>query len=217
MEIGAFKISQRMNTIAYLNNYALYFNPHCKTGRNITFPIPSNMNNIWSKTVSVTSTVASSVSAVGSFLWDPLQYVTSYSSSKATNASNALNAKKQQTQKSFGKAGFLYAFVIDKKKNVYKVGKTVNVVRRTREYTSTNLEGYVVYYVAFDDMDHAERILHNILKLNGHHIEKEVFTVPEDLLKEYMNLVASLCGAIRRVKDVDKLRQMTQFLTKITN
>ena len=174
---------------------------------------------IWSKTPSI-SGISTTVSSVGSFLWDPLVYVwPKRITSRDEHSSKSGNSLSSSSGVgSYGTPGFLYAFVLDEKDQVFKVGKSVNIPNRIRSYKSTDYkqEGYVYHHVSCDDMDHAERILHNILKLNGHCIKLEMFKVPSKLLKEYMNLTQILCKKLRTIKDPSKVAKITHFLDQIT-
>lgn len=162
------------------------------------------INYIKKKTYYIASTVPS---VLGRMLWDPLQYI--WPSTKKKRLSHSTAAR--------GKPGELYAFVLDEKNNVFKVGKSINVRQRIRNYRTTQPDGYILHQVFCDDMDHAEIILHNILKLNGYHVKQEIFTLSPMMLKGYMDLVAALCRTLRQTKDVTKVSKMTRFIHQITN
>jgi hypothetical protein len=74
----------------------------------------------------------------------------------------------------------------------YKVGKTVDLERRIRPYRTIYPQGRVFHSVDCADIDVAERWLHDVLKLSGYHVEKEIFEAPPDVLKATMDAVAGL-------------------------
>jgi hypothetical protein len=90
------------------------------------------------------------------------------------------------------KVGYLYAFCTRKDENMYKVGKTIDLKKRIRSHKTTCPDGVVTHSVKCDNIHHAERILHDLLKMKGHHHMKEVFIVSETDLISYMNMVANM-------------------------
>lgn len=74
----------------------------------------------------------------------------------------------------------------------YKVGKTVDLARRIRPYRTIYPNGQVFYSVACADIDVAERWLHDVLKMSGYHVAREIFEVPPDVMKATMDAVVGL-------------------------
>jgi len=112
-----------------------------------------------------------------------------------------------------GTTGFLYAFSLYD--GQIKIGKTVNLTQRFRPYRTLHPDGRIVYTVRCENMDRSERILHDLLKLNDYHVKREIFSVPENILKEYMNMVSLLCNKLVNGKDVDRLGKIAKFLERM--
>ena len=115
----------------------------------------------------------------------------------------------------------LYAFHcgaarVNKKKSfqTYKVGKTIDLERRIRPYRTIYPQGRVHHTVASSDIDTTERWLHDALKTSGFHLEKEIFEVPEDVVRETMNIVVAFHQSLqRRGKDAKYLRKLSAALS----
>lgn len=131
------------------------------------------------------------------FLWNTVKS----SIQIVTDAKNWLNGNKKrrkQIQHSYSSSpnrqrtnsGELYAFHIDG--NNYKVGKTINLTQRVRSYKTIHPKGSVKHTVKVSDIHHTERILHDLLKMRGCHVTQEIYCLPLETLKIYMNLVAEL-------------------------
>lgn len=90
----------------------------------------------------------------------------------------------------------MYAFEIsgqaNKKKRLYKVGKSVNVNRRVRSYKTLDPRGNLIHQVHCSDIHFAEKLLHMILTKQGYHYEREIFLIEKDNLMSMMNSVQSL-------------------------
>jgi len=106
------------------------------------------------------------------------------------------------------KRGELYAFHIDG--NNFKVGKTINLNQRVKSYKTIHPYGTVKHKVMVEDIHHSERILHDLLKMRGFHKTQEIFTVPLETLKVYMNFVEGLTRVVLERDNVSKLRAMTR-------
>jgi hypothetical protein len=117
-------------------------------------------------------------------------------------------------------AEVLYAFHcgaarVNRKKafQTYKVGKTIDLERRIRPYRTIYPQGKVHHTVPSSDIDTTERWLHDALKASGYHVEKEIFEVPEDVLKETMNVVVAFHHCLqKRGKDAKFLRRLSEAL-----
>ena len=83
---------------------------------------------------------------------------------------------------------------------MFKIGKTVNLKSRQRSYKTLYPSGSVYYSVPCSSIHHAERILHDVLKMNGHHIDREIFEIEGEILKEYMNVVVKFTEKMKKVK-----------------
>lgn len=98
----------------------------------------------------------------------------------------------------------------------FKVGKTVNLQQRIRPYRTIFPSGTVYHSVPSRDIDTTERWLHDVLKMQGYHVTKEIFQAPPDTVKELMNVVVDLNEAFLRCgKDVQKLRRMGRSLRRM--
>lgn len=86
--------------------------------------------------------------------------------------------------------GYLYAF--ETGKNKFKVGKTIDLRKRIKPYRTLMPNGDFVHTVKCKNLHTCEKILHNLLISNGHHIEKEIFMINEETLINYMNMVVLL-------------------------
>ena len=199
-KILTYSKSKKTNMLDYM------WNKSRKSEPNLSAPL-------WGAVMSTVSSSVSAVSTITSFIWDPINRIWSSPKEKYSLPASSYPSPTG----SYGKPGELYAFVLNEKRNVFKVGKSVNVAQRIRSYRTTQPDGYIFHEVSCDDMDHAEVILHNILKLNGHHVKREIFTLPPEMLKGYMNLVSELCSTLRQTKDVTKVAKMTRFIHQITN
>ncbi len=107
--------------------------------------------------------------------------------------------------------GYLYAFPIpyDNKKSVYKVGKSVNVTNRLKAYQTLHPNNKQLHQVQCRDMHNAEKILHALLKMQGAHVQRELFSIDGKVLTEYMNLVQKLCQKTSlSVSDMQKLNRV---------
>jgi hypothetical protein len=155
----------------------------------------------------IVSTIFSSIAKIGTFIWkQPLKTHGATTSSKRYKS--ILNP---------GKSGELYAFVLNRKRTRFKVGKSINVAQRIRSYKTTQPDGYLLHTVRCDDIDRAEHLLHNLLKLKGHHVTQEIFSLADSMLIAYMNLVTELCRSIQRIENPEKLSKITHFLRKTSN
>lgn len=96
---------------------------------------------------------------------------------------------------------------------VFKVGKTTNLASRVRAYKTLNPDGYIFHTVECDNIHYAERILHDILKMQKYHLKQEVFQVPPGVLKTTMDLVQNLCQFIHiSGKNEDSVKNVIQVL-----
>lgn len=93
----------------------------------------------------------------------------------------------------------------------FKIGKTVNLQSRQRSYKTLYPSGSVYYSVPCSSIHHAERILHDILKMNGHHIQREIFQIDGELLKSYMNVVAKFTDKMKNVKTSQDVKNILRF------
>lgn len=123
--------------------------------------------------------------------------------------------------------GVLYAFQYSdmgepgskaNRKKYFKVGKTINLEQRMRAYRTLHPNGIVYHTVTFPnmplgkmpDVHHAERILHDILRMGGFHVKQEVFLVEPVVLKAHMDLVARLVQRLRATPDPQSIRRLLQ-------
>jgi hypothetical protein len=141
-------------------------------------------------------------------LWNSLSYVWNRTTSVIFN--NVSKSRNLHTNK---KVGYLYAFHLHG--DTYKVGKTVNLDQRVRPYKTVVPKGYVFHRVECVNIDSTEKILHYLLKLSGHHSTKEIFILPGNVLKEYMNIVAALEKTLIRGDDNKKLSKIAKFIDQI--
>lgn len=77
--------------------------------------------------------------------------------------------------------------------DTFKVGKTINIKQRLRQYKTIDPDGVLFYTVECRQMDFAEKWLHHILTLNGHHVKQELFKVKGDHLKTFMHMAHDIC------------------------
>jgi len=141
-------------------------------------------------------------------LWDSVAYVWD-KTSNIFNPTNTIHSNKNTTAAK-SKKGYLYAFHLHG--NTYKVGKTISLSQRIRPYKTVVPNGHVFHTVECVNIDSTEKILHYLLKLTGRHSTKEIFTVPGNILKEYMNLVAAMEKTLLNDDSVSSLVKITKFL-----
>jgi hypothetical protein len=122
-------------------------------------------------------------------------------------------SKRHPVGKNTAVDGFLYAF--DTGNGNFKVGKTVNLQQRMRPYRTIHPEGKVLHSVTVKDMHKSEKILHEMLKIGGHHVKQEIFNVEPSLLKEYMNLVVELEGFMRKTQSISDVKNVVNTLKKV--
>lgn len=112
----------------------------------------------------------------------------------------------------------LYAFhcgpsVSDARRQRYKVGKTVDLDRRIRPYMTIYPQGKVFHKMPCSDIDVAERWLHDVLKLSGFHVEREIFEAPPDVVRETMNAVVAFHEQCRRDgKNASRMRHLARAM-----
>jgi len=109
--------------------------------------------------------------------------------------------------------GFLYAFMTEKESNgnrIYKVGKTVNLQNRFKEYRRSHQNPEILCTVHSDNIHVSEKWVHDILKAQGKHIRNELFRVEPAYLKQLMATCGTLCDTMVGPKGGN-----TTFLAKL--
>lgn len=150
-------------------------------------------------------------------LWESVAYVWNKTSNIILQSGNIFNPtntscihSNKNTTATKSKKGYLYAFHLHG--NTYKVGKTISLSQRIRPYKTVVPNGHVFHTVECINIDSTEKILHYLLKLTGRHSTKEIFTVPGNILKEYMNLVAAMEKSLLNDDSVGSLVKISKFL-----
>jgi len=124
---------------------------------------------------------------------------------------NSAVSPKGLTTSAHGKVGIIYAFQYgdmvkphENGKAYFKVGKTVNLEHRTRSYRTLHPDGTVYYRVEIPNkpvcakpaVHHAERMLHDMLKLGGYHVKQEIFLIEPEKLKKCMDLITKVVAEV---------------------
>lgn len=91
--------------------------------------------------------------------------------------------------------GFLYAFMTERERNgsrIYKVGKTINLHNRFKEYRRSHQNPEILCTVHCDNIHVAEKWVFDVLKSQGKHVRSELFRVEPVYLKQLM----ATCGTL---------------------
>ncbi len=70
----------------------------------------------------------------------------------------------------------------------------------------------MVHVVECNNMAAQEKILHSLLKANGHHLQKEVFRIKEHLIIDYLDFVATLDKKLPLFEKPGYLKALTTAL-----
>lgn len=129
-----------------------------------------------------------------------------------TNSSTRTGSSLSRVKGGISNPGILYAFQTGN--NTFKVGKTKNLEQRLRPYRTIHPRGKVLHKVECNDMHHSERILHEMLKSNGHHVSHEIFQIEGRLLIQYLDLVKELERCLKQ-ESLSTMEKMTAYIRKL--
>ena len=103
--------------------------------------------------------------------------------------------------------GYLYAILIPNSegKTVFKVGKTINLAQRCKSYRSILPDAEPMYIVSCIDRNRSERMLHNLLRINGAHVQNEIFRIEPAQLHKWMLFASHLGKTAENNESTDKI------------
>lgn len=129
----------------------------------------------------------------------------------STSSKEPLDVFKRVMVKGEKQKGILYAF--ETNVNRFKVGKTINLKQRVRQYNTVFPDGEVVHTVECDDIHHAEKVLHSLLIMGGYHVKQEIFEVPLPVLKNFMDIVRVFDKNVVKPSKMSKIDKVLKNIT----
>ena len=105
------------------------------------------------------------------------------------NARNAAFNNLQAAHKPVD-AIYVYALDISDARNIYKVGRTADVWRREKDYSTITPEGRMVYYKSCENSRDVEKVILQMLQQEFRMKGEVVYGAPLDVLKALITNVA---------------------------